>query len=136
MLITGGSSGLGKELARLLLGRGALVTIVARRVTQLEEAQKELESATGALKGTRGRIKIISVDVTDPASCLALIGQAERAQGQAIDCLICCAGAATPGFFHEQSPRILADQINLNYLGAVNCVHVRPPFLCSTSVLI
>ena len=127
MLITGGSSGLGKELARILLERGAMVTIAARRIIQLEEAQRELEASANAPKGTAGRIRIISVDVTDPASCLALIGRAEEAQGQAIDCLFCCAGAATPGFFHEQSPRVLADQINLNYLGAVNCIHVRLP---------
>lgn len=41
--ITGGSTGLGKALAIELIKRGANVTIVARRQSELDKAAKELE---------------------------------------------------------------------------------------------
>ncbi|GAA5054905.1 SDR family oxidoreductase [Erythrobacter westpacificensis] len=40
--ITGASSGIGLETARILAQRGASVTLIARRAEQLEEAAKEL----------------------------------------------------------------------------------------------
>lgn len=40
--ITGASSGIGLETARMLADRGAAVTLIARRAEQLEEAAKEL----------------------------------------------------------------------------------------------
>lgn len=41
--ITGGSAGLGKALAALLVKKGAHVTIVARDPGRLEAAEKELK---------------------------------------------------------------------------------------------
>ena len=41
--ITGGSTGLGKALAILLIKRGANVTIVARRQSELDKAVEDIE---------------------------------------------------------------------------------------------
>lgn len=112
---------MGKELAKSLLIRGASVTIAARRILQLEEAKRDLEPFT--CKGAK--LEIVSVDVTDADSCVRMLEEAERRQSAATDCVICCAGAAVPGFFHEQDPKTFASQIALNYLGAVNSIHVR-----------
>ena len=42
VVITGGSSGIGKAIARQALQRGATVTLMARKKTMLESTKKEL----------------------------------------------------------------------------------------------
>jgi NAD(P)-dependent dehydrogenase (short-subunit alcohol dehydrogenase family) len=120
-LITGGSSGLGKEIARQLLSQGASVTIIARRLEQLKEAKAELQSSE--CKGSR--LEIVSADVTDVKSSESMLKEAESLQKSPVDYVFCCAGAAIPGFFVEQDPSVFAKQMNLNYLGAINTIHVN-----------
>jgi NAD(P)-dependent dehydrogenase (short-subunit alcohol dehydrogenase family) len=50
IVITGGSSGIGKELARQWLASGAHVTIVADGAAGLEAAQRELSTGTAAIE--------------------------------------------------------------------------------------
>ncbi|QIH34590.1 SDR family oxidoreductase [Sphingobacterium sp. DR205] len=57
-LIVGGSTGIGKSTAELLIGRGVEVAIVGRSVESLNKAKVELEE-----KG--GIVKIYSVDLSD-----------------------------------------------------------------------
>lgn len=89
-LITGASSGLGRQFALCLAEQGANVTIVARRVEKLEEVKKEAE-ALGV------RCLVVPCDVTDTnqirnavEACVAEFGR--------IDILInnAAAGFATP----------------------------------------
>ena len=60
-LITGGTSGLGAQCARVLLRKGADVTITARSLKKAEE----LENSFGKL---RGNFSVIEMDLTDLAS--------------------------------------------------------------------
>lgn len=113
-------------MAKLLLLKGASVTIAARRLPQLKEVRLELELFIQ--KGQK--LAIAQVDVTDGDSAKNLIVEAEKVQGRSIDDVICCAGAAVPGFFVDQSPKVFAQQMNLNYQGTVNIVHVSIPYDC------
>ena len=61
ILITGGTSGMGLELARQLLERGNVVIITGRSQEKLDEAKRQL----------RG-IQIVKSDVGDPAAIAAL----------------------------------------------------------------
>ena len=56
-VITGASSGLGKQMARGFAGQGADLVILARRIERLEELKTELEE-----KGVR--VLPIKCDVT------------------------------------------------------------------------
>ena len=48
-LITGGSSGIGKSLARSFLGAGANVTIVGQQAQLLQDAYEELKGVSGGV---------------------------------------------------------------------------------------
>ncbi len=108
---------------------GAKVTIVARHMGRLEAAREELEAARGRPEGASARrsfcVHIVSADVTDIAAADQMVADAEILQAAPIDYVFCCAGAAVPGLFAEQSPQTFADQMSLNYQGAVNTISVR-----------
>ena len=57
-LVTGASSGIGREIALALADAGAAVVLAARRGPRLEETQREIERS-------KGRAAILSVDLAD-----------------------------------------------------------------------
>ena len=59
ILVTGGGSGLGKEMAKHFLSHGAEVIICGRRDSVLKETEKELA------KNTNGKISSFSLDIRD-----------------------------------------------------------------------
>ena len=85
ILITGGSSGLGKEIARQLYGEGAKINIVARGVEQLKVTVEEIDS------NRDGAINYIAADVTMENNGLFVKEVAESRFGP-IDYVFCCAG--------------------------------------------
>lgn len=66
VLITGGSTGIGAEVARLLASRGAQVAIAARRKDKLEEVVAEITAQGGIAKG-------YTLDVTDKHQVEAVV---------------------------------------------------------------
>jgi 3-oxoacyl-[acyl-carrier protein] reductase len=73
-LVTGASSGLGRQFARALADNGASVALVARRTDRLEALKTEIEA-----KG--GKAMTIAADVTDRAAMIAAFDTAEKAFG-------------------------------------------------------
>lgn len=122
VLITGGSSGLGLEIARQLCEMGADVTILARREQVLIESCDSIKCFLGKTPFI-GQIKYLVGDVTDYDTIKNIMASAHDQMGRQVDDLFCCAGAAFPGLFIDQDPKIFADQMNLNYMGVVNAVH-------------
>jgi len=80
ILITGGASGIGLELARLLLQRGNVVIVTGRDRQKLDEAKRQLPG-----------LHTIQSDVSDPAAIVAL-HETVTAQFPALDILINNAG--------------------------------------------
>ncbi|GBG25085.1 3-ketodihydrosphingosine reductase [Hondaea fermentalgiana] len=113
-VVTGGSEGMGFELAKALHKLGAKVTIMARSEAKLTKAKESI-----------GEIQTVSVDVTDYAQVQAGMKEAERLQGGTpIQLLVHAAGRATPGYFLDQDPSVFRDTMNLNYMGSVHCAKV------------
>jgi NAD(P)-dependent dehydrogenase (short-subunit alcohol dehydrogenase family) len=74
ILITGGSSGLGRFFAETLAARGASVTVAARRAEALAETVDQISS-------TKGLADSVVMDVTSPQSIESAFEAAERRFG-------------------------------------------------------
>jgi NAD(P)-dependent dehydrogenase (short-subunit alcohol dehydrogenase family) len=88
-LVTGASSGLGKQFAKALADSGATVALVARRKDRIAELQKAIEAAGG-------RAVAIEADVTDRAAMTRAFDAAEKAFGT-VTILVNNAGIAHGG---------------------------------------
>ena len=86
-VISGASSGLGRQMARAFAAQGANLVILARRVERLEELKAEIEE--------KYSVKVLAVkcDVTDTNSINAAAEAAEKEFGK-VDILVNCAGAS------------------------------------------
>ena len=86
-VVTGASSGLGKQMAMALARQGANLVILARRIERLEEFKPELEKA-GAKK-----VLAIKCDVTSTADIENAAKATEDEFGK-VDILLNCAGSS------------------------------------------
>lgn len=93
-VVTGSSSGIGAEIARVLAGRGRGVTLVARRRDRLDALADELRSAHGV------RVEVVAVDLTDADARAQLPGEIEKL-GLHVAGLVNNAGFSTTGRVHE-----------------------------------
>jgi NADP-dependent 3-hydroxy acid dehydrogenase YdfG len=84
VLITGGSTGIGAEVARLLASQGAKVAIAARRKDKLDQVVAAIEAAGGSARA-------YSLDVTDKQQVEAVVAATVADFGQ-LDVLINNAG--------------------------------------------
>ncbi|NLM19978.1 MAG: SDR family oxidoreductase [Clostridiaceae bacterium] len=86
VVLSGASSGLGKQMALAYADQGADMVIMARRLERLEELAKEIES-----KGVK--CLAIRCDVTDVESVNSAAAEAKEKMGR-IDVVVNCAGAS------------------------------------------
>lgn len=100
-LITGASSGLGADMARVLGGMGYELILVARRKTRLEKLQKEL--------GDKSQIEIM--DISSTFNCMKLYNKYKK---EDIDIVINCAGFGVYGEFTTTSIDKELDMIDIN----------------------
>ncbi|MDA0365702.1 MAG: SDR family NAD(P)-dependent oxidoreductase, partial [Chloroflexi bacterium] len=86
-IVTGGSRGIGKAIARELAREGADVAIAARGADALAATAAELAAASGR------RVEPFTVDTGDDASVRAMVAAVEAAFGR-IDILVNAAAKA------------------------------------------
>jgi len=86
-VITGASSGLGKQMARAFAKQGANLVLLARRVEKLDELKKELEQENHAT------VIAVKCDVTNVEEVNDAAQIAESTYGH-VDILVNCAGSA------------------------------------------
>ena len=107
-VITGGSTGIGKETARVMANAGADIFIGARNVEKLNEAKEEL-AAVGS-----GEVFAARLDLMEPAS-VHEFADVVLALGRPLDLLINNAGVmATP---LERNSLGMESQYAINYVG-------------------
>ena len=115
-LVTGGSSGIGLALARMLKDEGYDLTLVARRPDKLEAAAAEV----GA--------EAVAANLADDAQCAHVVAaHAERWGG--MDVLVNSAGLGVGGSFADQDTKRIDLQLDVNLRGTLLVTRDALPLL-------
>ena len=120
-IVTGASSGIGREIARALAAEGAHVVLNARRRNRLEELAAEV--ATG-----EPSFEIVAGDVTDPAVRAHTVHAAVSRFG-GLDILVNSAGIGAMGLFEDADPERLRPIMEVNFFALVEMIRVALPAL-------
>ena len=112
-LITGAAQGLGEALARRLAVEGCDVVLADVNAEKAAAAAKAIAAATGR------RALGIAADITDPASCAAMVDTAVGAYGK-LDILIANAGILRAADILEFDPAEWKRVIDVNLCGYFN----------------
>mgnify|MGYP002142080697 FL=1 len=94
-MVTGASSGIGREYALQLAARGADLVLVARRMDRLQQLAEEIKAKLPSID-----IQCVQMDLGQPRAALQLFEQA-TANGKAITLLINNAGVGNYGAFMD-----------------------------------
>ncbi len=119
-LITGASSGIGMELARLMAKKGHSLLLVARSAQKLSGLAEELSSMYGIEAG------VFACDLSTPGSPDAVLRFVEKAEIE-VDCLVNNAGFGDYGFFHECDWEKTRQMIDLNILSLTHLCRLFVP---------
>lgn len=125
VIITGGSSGIGKTTAKLLSREGANVYIVARDRGKLDQALQEIK-AEGC--NPDRQYGAFSADVTRYEEIEATVATIAEAAG-APDILINSAGIVRPGYVEELPLSAFRAQMDTNYFGTLHAVKAVLPHM-------
>jgi short-subunit dehydrogenase len=125
VVLTGASSGIGRELARRPAGQGALLALAARAVESLEQTVRECEAIGG-------QAIAVPTDVGRGEECRLLVERTVERWGR-IDTLVCNAGISMSARFSEIADVSFFEQImQVNYMGSVYCTHFALPHLLAS----
>jgi short-subunit dehydrogenase len=123
VLITGASSGIGRELALALSRKGARVLLSARRKELLDEVVGECNHAGGSAERLAG-------DVTDAAYQNALLQLAVASWG-GLEVLVNNAGVSAHGRFADGDDATLRRIMEVNFFAAAELTRRAIPVLSS-----
>ncbi|GLK58979.1 MULTISPECIES: oxidoreductase [Azotobacter] len=115
VLITGASSGMGKDFALRLLSAGYAVYGAARRIDRM----RDIEGGGGVA---------LEVDVTEDATMTAAVDRIIREQGQ-IDVLINCAGYGQMGALEDVPVEVARRQLEVNLIGVARLTQLCLPHM-------
>lgn len=122
VIITGASSGIGREMALQLADQGARLVLAARQADKLVELSMICRSRGG-------QAFAVPTDVSDPKQCQSLIEMTVKTYG-AIDMLVNNAGITMWAKFDEITDLTIFEKLmKVNYLGSVYCTYFALPYL-------
>ncbi|MGG0824037.1 SDR family oxidoreductase [Paenibacillus turicensis] len=118
VVITGASSGIGADTAKLLSEEGATVILTARSLNKLEAVGSQLQ----------GLHKIFQLDVTNDEQVASVFSQIYEQFGR-VDVLINNAGYGVFEYCEQTSMDEYEDMMDVNYLGLVRCTKAVLPHM-------
>ena len=125
-IVTGGSKGIGKAIARQLAQEGVDVAIAARELETLERAARELAEETGR------RIVPLVADTGDDADVASMVRRAVGELGR-VDILV--NNAAMPGGqapvpkLPEITNELFWEDVNVKVMGYIRCAREVAPYM-------
>ncbi len=122
VIITGASSGIGKELALRYAEEGAWLVLAGRD-------KAKLETVTDSCRKSGGKALSVPTDVADETQCKNLVDRCVKEYGK-IDVLVNNAGITMWAYFEEVTDlKIMEKIMQVNYFGSVYCTHYALPYL-------
>jgi uncharacterized protein len=115
-VVTGASSGIGAEIARLLASRGDLCVLLARRPDRLQSLAEEIGGEAEPC------------DVSDRAAVDAVAARILKRHPK-VDVLVNNAGIPGRTRFLDGDPAVIERLIRINYLGSIWCLRAFLPGL-------
>jgi short-subunit dehydrogenase len=129
VIITGASSGIGRELSYQLAVQGAWLSLAGRNAERLEAAKAECQKRGG-------KAIAVQTDVSVAKQCAALVQRTVDKYGR-IDALVNNAGVTMWANFESVHDLGIFEQImRVNFLGSLYCTHYALPHLKQTKGLI
>lgn len=123
VVVTGGGSGIGRELVLALLARGARVAAVDLNMETLAE--------TAEIAQAGDKLGLYEGNIADRAGCFALPAKIEADMGP-VDGLINNAGVIQPFVnFDALEMEVIDRMVNINLLGPINMTKAFLPMLMS-----
>lgn len=119
VVVTGGSSGIGRALVHRLAGRGARVSIVALGDADLTAAESEHAHRNGT-------VSTHAADVGDAAQIEEAFAAAVERHGPC-ELLITSAGISRPGNFLELDAEQFERHMRVNYFGTLHSIRSAAP---------
>lgn len=124
-LVTGGSRGIGRAVARVLAEEGAAVALLARDRARLDATAAELAAATGA------KVIGVAADTTSDAAVKTAVAEATRLLGGPIDILVNAAaepaGFAAPPKLAEIESGFFHAELDTKVMGYIRCAREVVP---------
>jgi short-subunit dehydrogenase len=119
VIVTGASSGIGREVALAFARRGASVTIAARRAAELEEVGRACVAAGGAAE-------VIAGDVAAPGVVESLVARTLERFGR-IDVVVNNAGVPKHRQFFDVTPEDVEHTLRVNLIAPARLIVAALP---------
>lgn len=118
--VTGGSQGIGREVASVLAGRGYALAVAALDTPNLAETGKALSEVTEVLT--------LPADLADLGAAETLVAKTADRFGR-VDALVNCAGATRRGHLTELSDEDWQHGFGVKFFGTVAMTRAAWPYL-------
>jgi short-subunit dehydrogenase len=118
-VITGASSGIGLELAKVLAGQGCKVGLLARRKEHLNDLAEQIRQGGGTAQ-------VAPADVADRQQTTAAITDLRKLLGP-VDLLIANAGVGVPTLLKPFNITDVERMIRINFLGTIYAIEAVLP---------
>ena len=122
-LVTGGSSGIGLAIARVLREEGFALTLAARTPERLEAAAAELDALS------------VATDVRDEHACAHVVA-AHLDEHGGLDMLVNSAGVGVAGGIEQQDVKRIDLQLDVNLRGLILVTRAALPHLRASRGLV